>query len=462
MGSGQHSNAAPISTCDSLGSPSYEYSSYSSFRDQKLSSDIDAPVSPMSLKSPTSLTSPLWEKPTQSSTTSSTGTSISDHSVDGTDKEQTSSVPRGACTLCLSKSQTYLMEIINYPSLKHAHIRHQVLTKGAFDAIIMVYDVCDRASFDFVKELHAELAAVANGKRRKLACGTPVVAVVGNKCDLDGDRASPPVHEGRRAGSDEEVEDFDYALSLFGLEVPSEWQAKRESSAPPTPSDEHTPQPQLVPSNTLDNFLQLGMIGKSAQVVAVKAVSADTSSSGSQTAVHCGRQVLSIEGEALALGLSTPAPFFETSAKTGENVEETFEAVAKAVLKSMGRVEVNEEELTKRCLHRIRTVNEGAEPRRKAGNVAPKMETPAFGLAPESRPGQAKYNSFAQPLEIKALNEGPAVPGQEPTVEIQPTIRPENGQRQQIRGLESVMGKMRKLFMRRGSAVAEDLALQNL
>lgn len=49
------------------------------------------------------------------------------------------------------------------------------------------------------------------------------------------------------------------------------------------------------------------------------------------------REVSVREGETLARRLLLPVPFHETSARTGENVDEAFEAVIRAVLKSQGR-----------------------------------------------------------------------------------------------------------------------------
>lgn len=452
----QGSNIAPTLVHGSF-SPQYTpYSAFSSFQDQKLSSDPETPVSPISLTSPTSTIPPIWEEPTQPSTTSSAGTSISD-----LDREQTSPISPVACAACLAKSQTYLMEIINYPSLKHAHTRHQVLTRSAFDAIILVYDVGNRTSFDYIKKLHAEIrAAASGGKRGKVSSGTAVViAVAGNKCDLDGDEDAPVQREEERGSCDEKVGNIDDALALFGPELLGEWRGAGKPSAPPTPSEVQPPRPALTRSNTLDEFLQLG---KSAEIVTNKAVSAGTSSSGSQTAVHNGRQVSNVDGEGLALDLATPVPFFETSAKTGENVEEMFEAVAKAVLKGMGRGEVNKEELAKKCSHRTRTDDKNAETRWKAENVATRLEIPSFESVPTSRPGQAENNGSVQQLHIKTLDDGLAWPLTEHTIELQPTSQPEDGQRHQIRGRDGMMDRMRKLFMKREPAVAEGLALQDL
>jgi len=49
------------------------------------------------------------------------------------------------------------------------------------------------------------------------------------------------------------------------------------------------------------------------------------------------RQVSRAEGEMLVRKLLLHVPYFETSAKTGENVEELFEAVVRAVLQETGR-----------------------------------------------------------------------------------------------------------------------------
>ncbi len=58
---------------------------------------------------------------------------------------------------------------------------------------------------------------------------------------------------------------------------------------------------------------------------------------GSTTAAK--RQVSRLDGEALARELMLQVPFFEASAKTGENVEDLFEATIREVLREMGLLE---------------------------------------------------------------------------------------------------------------------------
>ncbi|KAK1768123.1 hypothetical protein QBC33DRAFT_536311 [Phialemonium atrogriseum] len=57
----------------------------------------------------------------------------------------------------------------------------------------------------------------------------------------------------------------------------------------------------------------------------------------SEATTACKRQVSRLEGEMLSRSLTLKVPFFETSAKTGQNVEEAFEAIVREVLREMGR-----------------------------------------------------------------------------------------------------------------------------
>ncbi|OAA66799.1 Small GTPase superfamily [Niveomyces insectorum RCEF 264] len=61
------------------------------------------------------------------------------------------------CSECAREHNTYLVEVINYPSLQSPRVRAQVHGKANYDAVLLVYDVADRASFDAVAALHVEI-----------------------------------------------------------------------------------------------------------------------------------------------------------------------------------------------------------------------------------------------------------------------------------------------------------------
>ncbi len=107
------------------------------------------------------------------------------------------------------------MEVINNPTLQQERARAQVLGKGEYDAVMLVYDVASRESFDAVRALHAEIpicrrrnnhrraasgarssghgwfgGAAASDAAGATGSGEIVVALVGNKSDFDAEYAS--------------------------------------------------------------------------------------------------------------------------------------------------------------------------------------------------------------------------------------------------------------------------------
>lgn len=61
------------------------------------------------------------------------------------------------CPDCLREANTYLVELTNYPALQRAKTRAAVLAGGDYDAVLLVYDVGSRASLEAVRPLHAEI-----------------------------------------------------------------------------------------------------------------------------------------------------------------------------------------------------------------------------------------------------------------------------------------------------------------
>ncbi|KJR81934.1 uncharacterized protein SPSK_03167 [Sporothrix schenckii 1099-18] len=118
------------------------------------------------------------------------------------------------CSACARENNTYLVEVINYPDLQSAAVRRHVHARADYDAVLLVYDVCDAASFDAIPTLHGEIPVCTRTNhhqhhRRALphasatrsrtsgwfggggnetgttGSGEIVVGLVGNKSDVD-------------------------------------------------------------------------------------------------------------------------------------------------------------------------------------------------------------------------------------------------------------------------------------
>ncbi|OIW28304.1 hypothetical protein CONLIGDRAFT_372136 [Coniochaeta ligniaria NRRL 30616] len=135
------------------------------------------------------------------------------------------------CPECKTEATTYLVELTNHPALQLDSVRAAVLGGGEYDAVVLVYDVGSRGSFDAVAGLAGEVVGVfgrggGKGGRGKLkrrrsgvagvtpmsfhksgqkrGYGEPVVALVGNKADFDAEYASVDVgFEDKRAALEE-------------------------------------------------------------------------------------------------------------------------------------------------------------------------------------------------------------------------------------------------------------------
>lgn len=399
------------------------------------------------------------------------------------------------CKACLKKSQTHLIEVINYPHLGSRRHRQQVLAQGDYDAILLVYSVGDRASYELIAKLHEEITLRTQHKRRKAvsrktsglfsifttahvngkqamdagseaACeengsAQVIVAIAGNKCDLDGEMAMA-----RESAGKNQIEDVDYATALFGLRLLRGDQG-RSSPMPSMSSNprQHRHGPTLHLSNgsseTLDKWLQVGEMKETVEVVSPDqevSVAARRNSSGPQTTVSSGRQVSHVDGEGLALELGTQVPFFETSAKTGENVEELFEAIARVVLNQTARCERNREDLAIKCHHRdVIATTLVQETGSTAGGIAPRLDVPllAHASASAAEPQSGENGSSMQQAKVSEL-----VPNQTAIDEKQPVEghRRAEEQCQQIRRRPSILGRM-KMFWKKESTVAEGLVV---
>jgi GTPase SAR1 family protein len=299
---------------------------------------------------------------------------------------------------------TYLVEIMSHPCLQFEKERAKILLKGDFDAVLLVYDITSRESFETVAELHNEIPLNARSGRSSLGrrkgwwqtlghgSDEIVVGLVGNKSDLDGgfemqdfdldalllekenvtldDVASerevvhPLFRESRLFDYNSSLPLSPVSINTFGatrrLSVLSAYGRPYGSadavvnvrfSVPPSqrptsavkfatgddilnhsrPSSRHTKvQSWLeIGSPTADHRSYEQHLGED------NLTDDSTRNSGSPTTA-ARRQVSSLEGELVARTLLLQVPFFETSAKTGEQVEELFEAVVREVLREAG------------------------------------------------------------------------------------------------------------------------------
>ncbi|KAI8628314.1 hypothetical protein F5Y19DRAFT_486280 [Xylariaceae sp. FL1651] len=308
-------------------------------------------------------------------------------------------------------NSTYLVELINYPSLQCPTERAKVLLRGDFDAILLIYDVTSRSSFEIVANLHNEIplkardgwSSIKHRRRQLFKSFRPrprgrdiIVGLVGNKSDVDENNG---VVHGVYDILDKEAVNLDVVASerefmhpLFrrsGLldKVPP-WSpvsvdrldtaayghqhdllgARRSFASADAVIDKHLriqehQQPaqiirgnpeRAVPRFSQSSFrsekvlswLELGSPkretgtpaedleqelghGKWREISRLESCNTTTTTAA---AVGAQRQVSRLEGELVAQTLLLQIPFFETSAKTGENVDKVFEAVVNEVI----------------------------------------------------------------------------------------------------------------------------------
>ena len=322
---------------------------------------------------------------------------------------------------------TYLVELTNAPALLDQTARSRVLAKGHYDAILLVYDLGNRATFEAVQEIYDEipLRRTKRGRKKGHATGTvrksrssifaggglvrePVVALVGNKSDFDDEFAgfgggfdlglvlsdkeavlqeadveerslvhplyresrayddapllspaistrSTPVARARGAGSEtaadarRSVLSADHAL----LGVPEgRWPSHAVERIRSGPGPLVVPRVKSGPPflempgkmtrvQSIEKWIETGSPGLPVETgleeddaALVDSGASDAEKTERTTALR--RQVSRLEGEMLTRTLRLTVPFFETSAKTGENVDEVFEAVVREVLAERG------------------------------------------------------------------------------------------------------------------------------
>ena len=354
---------------------------------------------------------------------------------------------------------TYLVEVTNYPALQNPRTRASLLAKGDYDAVLLVYDITSRSSFDSISALHSEIPLAHKSRNRRssvrksrssffhqrkgsdtrgaagaddaaAAAGTgglffgsggggfgggreTVVALVGNKTDIDSaefggtgevdlgyplvekeavlqaagveERSlvhplfrmsavggfedeelalSPPLRSPRSVrsvpvrGSRLEVEDVarrtrsvvsdgpGVRASVFSVAkrgslnlVPEDGRVEEEVARSRVPMQRRRPAAVEMPPTPPEEA--------TAAIQKWLEVDGESHSGGGYEEEQKGReaeaevvhrrQVSRFEGEMLARTLLLNVPFRETSAKTGENVEEMFEAIVREVLWEMGK-----------------------------------------------------------------------------------------------------------------------------
>ncbi|KAI1321692.1 hypothetical protein F5Y16DRAFT_405076 [Xylariaceae sp. FL0255] len=283
--------------------------------------------------------------------------------------------------------RTYLVEVINTPSMQNPTERARVLLEGAFDAVLLVYDVGSRSSFETVADFHNEIPLRARGGRSALSqkmggkgrtgrrkSEEVVVGIVGNKCDVDdvpfsvsdglepGSESAPGV-KSSHAGASFEMKGLpntnDSAAIMTRpraashapppISIPA-LSPTRPSAIPPSrpPACPHPFLPQQDYHHGLESRnsdvtaeTEMGTISTTAAAAAAAVTAAgydvmSDNGKGTQMRRRIGlgrRQVSRLGGEMVARTLLLEGPFFEVSARTGHNVDLAFEGIVREVVK---------------------------------------------------------------------------------------------------------------------------------
>ncbi|KAL2884575.1 hypothetical protein HOO65_110046 [Ceratocystis lukuohia] len=237
----------------------------------------------------------------------------------------------------------YTIETINYPSLQSPQERMRVLSKESIDAVIIMYDVTRRSSIDVAKHIYAEVQqrfGHTAKKRRdrlsrplKVSHRTPIVAFVGSKCDVDS-ITREPVSLGAAKSSVARLENLNQASRASRTSTESSQSIVIEETWRKIANE---PAKHDSPNTILDLWMRIDQCTPS---VTPKPLIKSAESRYSASYTKAPRQISKIEGQHLSMELGADIPFFETSAKTGENVEVLFETILRAVLASRARQEV--------------------------------------------------------------------------------------------------------------------------
>jgi GTPase SAR1 family protein len=410
-----------------------------------------------------------------------------------------------------------LVELINYPKLQLARERMSVFAKGEYDAVLLVYDVANRESFEAASDMYREIPRKNGGHQRRgsfsktskhqqsRAAARTVVALVGNKSDFDIEYASvelgldgplmekvaeiqeadmreqelmhPLFRESRfyddmpsfsprslggfSGGRDRDPSDA--RRSVMSADVPNQrtsiLSSQRSVRTLPEGRERQLPALRKKASKTdktdaIEKWIETGSpTVEEAPEEAEDLTQVDTQDTDSTTAAK--RQVSRLEGEVASQRLQLDIPFFETSAKTGENVEELFEAVVRGVLKEKGIV-VDLESQTQPCK---RKHGRGRKHEIKLETKIPATFNAAAAgpMTPEMTPASAIDSIFSltsglstqpSPVEERKPDLGgtQAARGGENSQDVVPNLvaAGQSGARR-----ERVMRRVRSLFLRR-------------
>ncbi|KAL1875451.1 hypothetical protein Daus18300_003190 [Diaporthe australafricana] len=369
-------------------------------------------------------------------------------------------------------------------------MRQHVFTKGDYDAVLLVYDVSDRRSFERVREFHAEISLGSGHSNKhhkrqrshmpRRHSGPPtgdlqrrssvmsffssggglvgveeevefgqgsdgvVVALVGNKADVGDEDCDQPEkskedEEEQEQELQEQEDSFDddceSALAVFGDALYRDLQEVEFGATSSVMGITSRPKPSRAESSeTVERWLQV--VGRAAEEE--KEAEPHDAAVPKLTASNAKprRSVSKAEGEHLARSLQLQVPFLETSARTGSNVEEAFEAVVRSVLKQMGRSNPpSTTELANKCRKR----HEVEQQKHARASRSSKLVDQTTASAGPGR-GQGKKGGLV--LETKLDG------GQKHTSHLE---RPASVQhalgRENITRRESFMGRMRRMLM---------------
>ncbi|KAK0636495.1 hypothetical protein B0T17DRAFT_503938 [Bombardia bombarda] len=462
------------------------------------------------------------------------------------------------------RDASYMVEVINYPALQIPKVRAHFFAKGEYDAVLLVYDVGNRQSFDAIPDLHAEIPlARKRAKQRKASSGRlarrtcsgfwgmgvgggggqpdglgnggsgtnessgggrgeTVVALIGNKSDFDDDHASIDLVSRRRQLDKEAVlQEADIeersllhplyrdswlreidALPLSPTSVQSvpvagsgsigqvagdiavdvrrsilsegagprssAFSARRSLDSVPEGREQYAmslpnmpPTPPEPSNEDIEKWVETGsnhVTGSGAGTKDKTSVEAeqeeeectrvDSSESGAIAAGN--RKVTQLEGGMLARSLLLNIPFYETSAKTGENVEEVFEDIVREVLREMGKEpekdgkhgDSKHDKKTKEEERPLsRSEREGATSNKKAGQKL-HGASPTLLLSDSAGEGRNDKSGVGGVLEnIMSIGVNAQTP-------------PAPAKRRE----ESFLGRFKSIFTRRSAVMVSDVA----
>ncbi|KAH8880288.1 P-loop containing nucleoside triphosphate hydrolase protein [Thozetella sp. PMI_491] len=449
------------------------------------------------------------------------------------------------CDFCQHNAQleaTYLVELANYPGLQNPRARAQEFAKGEFDAVLLVYDIGNRASFEAIQDLYSEipLRHKRRGRKRSSPGGVrksrssifgtagqatapgaegkdAIVALVGNKSDFDDEYASLALGlNGERVLSEKEavlqeadVEErslvhplyresrvyddpplspakstrstpivFDQVVAremavdvrrsvlsadnaLLGIPSRPRWSSAlgytRSVRTMPLPSGRRSMgsfniPPQAPRTQSIEKWIETGnpSVPDATEVQPENNPRAESAAASDEDQTAAARrQVSRIEGEMMARNLLLHLPFYETSAKTGENVEQVFEAIVREVLRELGHRGTLEEKLAE-CKQR-HGAKGGQSPTKKYRKSDESQETAPPLPPPYMHGALAETVLESQGSEVGVEAPAPEDVAAEGGGEALPPASPK-------RRRGSMIGRFRKVFAKKTPVLVSNVA----